>query len=243
MELPQEVRDMIYEACLAFDGAIFVRDKRIRRTMVTSRLRQRQDFDRRISSIASSATAKGRSLFHLSRQIRDEAVPIFYRKNTFEFTSLTEMEKFIHNMGLRYQHNLRSVIVYYEAEYLEFQRPLSLLAQCVGLRDLTLILGDACVEYTNSGNVPSYKYDWAALQKPPAFSTLLRIRGLDTVRLVLSRRAGALVDSTSKRDFELLPAMEAAVQVMKKPRPVPQKRMKPNKVKKRAQKKRKSASK
>ena len=29
MELPREVRDMIYEACLVFDGAIFVRDKRM----------------------------------------------------------------------------------------------------------------------------------------------------------------------------------------------------------------------
>ena len=231
MKLPREIRDMIYEACLTFDGAIFVRDKRVPRSIEPSfrprfsfRPRQREDFDRRMSSIESSATAKGRNLFYVSKQIRDEAVPVFYRRNTFEFTSLTEMEKFIRNMGLRNQHNLRSVIVYYEAEYLKYQRPLILLERCVGLRDLTLVLCDACMVYTSSGNMP------------PAFETLLKIRGLDHVRLVLNRRDGALVHWDSNRSFERLLAMEAAVQVMKQPRPVPQERMKPKKVKRRARK-------
>ena len=74
-----------------------------------------------MSSIESSATAKGQKLFYVSKQIYYEAVSIFYRENTFEFTSLTEMEKFIRNMGLRNQHNLRSAIVYYEAAYMEFR--------------------------------------------------------------------------------------------------------------------------
>ena len=68
----------------------------------TFRARQREEgFDRRMSSIESSATAKGRKLFCVSKQIYYEAVSIFYRKNTFEFSSLTEMEKFIRNMGFK----------------------------------------------------------------------------------------------------------------------------------------------
>ena len=88
----------------------------------------------------------------------------------------------------------------------------------------------------NSGNAPGYKYDWAVLQVPRAFGTLLRIRGLDNVRLVLSPRAECLT-SVSNRSFEWLPAMEAAIQVTRKPRPLPRTRAKSNKVKKRAQKK------
>ena len=234
MELPREVRDMIYEECLALDGAIFVKDMGIRRTgLLPFCLRQREDFDRQMPSIKSSATAEAQNLFYVSKQIRDEAVPIFYRKNTFEFTSLTEMEKFICNMGLKNQHNLRSVIVYYEAEFLEYERPLRLLARCVGLRNLTLVLCDAWIVYRN-------KDDGAELQKLPAFETLLRIRGLDNVRLVLGGSMGDYLVWASDNSFEKLPAMEAAVQVMKQPRLVPQ-MMKRNKVKGREQEKRKSA--
>ena len=248
MELPREVRDMIYEACLAFDGAIFVKDKRKGpRSIQTNRSspfkhRQREgDLDRGMASIESSATAQGRKLFYVSKQIHDEAVSVFYRKNTFEFTSLTEMEKFIRNMGLRNQHSLRSVIVYYQAAYMEYARPLTLLTQCVGLRNLTLVLCDDCMAYTNKYiATDGYTYGWAELKVPRAFGTLLRIRGLDNVRLVSSPRAGYLA-SPSHRGFEMLAAMEDAIQVTKKPGPVP-KTPKRRKAKKRAQKKRKSAS-
>ena len=94
---------------------------------------------------------------------------------------------------------------------MEFARPSQLLTECVGLRDFTWVLCDACMAYMNSGNAPGYKYDWAELQVPRAFGTLLRIRGLDNVRLVLSPRAECLT-SVSNRRFEWLPAMEAAIQ-------------------------------
>ena len=218
MDLPREIRDMIYEACLAFDGAIFVRDQRTEETHGTPFYpRQRQDFDRRMSSIEASTTAPERNLFYVSKQVYEEALPIFYSNNTFELTSLTEMEKFIHHMGLKNRPYLRSVMVYYEAENFEYQRPLSLFARCVGLRDLTLVLCDECMEYTETG---SCRTDSSALKELPAFNTLLRMRGLDNVRLVPSWAAGrwALLNIS----FEKLPAMEAAVQVMKQPRPLPQ---------------------
>lgn len=229
MELPREVRDMIYEACLAFDGAIFIKDKRRGPGSCHRPRESAEDFDRGMASIESSATANGRKLFYVSKQIHDEAVSIFYRKNTFEFASLTEMEYFIRNMGPRNQHNLRSVIVYYWAAYMEFARPSMLLTQCVGLRDLTIVLCDECMEYRNNMNTGGPKYDWAELKVPQAFVTLLRIRGLDNVRLILSPRAGWLA---SNRKVEWLPAWEDAVQVMKQPRPVAQTRTKRNKVKK-----------
>ena len=247
MDLPREIRDLIYEACLAFDGAIFVKDKREEpRTMQTCRSysfehRQREEgFDRGMVSVESSATAQGRKLFYVSKQIHDEAVPVFYRKNTFELTSLTEMETFIRNMGPRNQHNLRSIIVYYEAAYMEYARPSKLLTKCVGLRDLTLVLCDDCMAYTNKHIATGYRFGWAELKVPWAFGTLLRIRGLDTVRLILSPRAGYRA-SPSHRGFEVLAAMEDAIQVTKQPGPVP-KAPKRRKAKKRAQKKRKSAS-
>ena len=242
MELPREVRDMIYQACLAFDGAIFVKDKRRGCIGSTFKPREREeDFDRGMASIESSATAQGRKLFYVSKQIRDEAVSIFYRKNTFEVTSLTEMEKFIRNMGLSNQHNLRSAIVYYEAAYTEYTRPLTLLTQCVGLRDLTLVLCEKCVSYSNKYiAIGGYKYAPAELKVPRAFGTLLRIRGLNNVRLVLSPNAARLT-SPLNRGFEMLQAMEDAIQVTRKPGPVPPP-PKPRKAKKRAQKKRKSAS-
>ena len=242
MELPREVRDMIYEACLAFDGAIFVKDKCRESPCIGSTFKRRQCeyFDRGMAFLESSATAQGRKLFYVSKQIHDEAVSVFYRKNTFEFTSLTEMEKFIRNMGPRNQHNLRSVIVYYEAEYPpEFARTSKLLAECVGLRNLTLVLCDACMVYTDSGRAPGYQFDWAELKVPRAFGILLRIRGLDNVRVVLSPRAGHRV-APSNRSFEWLQAMEDALQVTKKPGPVP-KTPKRRKAKKPARKKRKSA--
>ena len=237
MELPREVRDMIYEACLAFDGAIFFKDQRTQETDEPPFYpREREEFDCRMPLIEASTTAPKRNLLYVSKQIYEEALPIFYRKNTFEFTSLTEMERFIHHMGLKNRPNLRSVMVYYEAENFEYQRPLSLFARCVGLCDLTLVLCDECMEYTRNVNP---QYNIAALKEPPAFKTLLRIRGLANVRLVPSWAAGRWVINQS---FERLPAMEAAIQVMKQPRPLPQPRTKPNKGRKGAQKKRQSAS-
>ena len=242
MELPREVRDMIYEACLVFDGAIFVKDKRRGCIGSTFKPREREVyFDRGMASIESSATAQGRKLFYVSKQIRDEAASIFYRKNTFEFTSLTEMEKFILNMGLSSQHNLRSVIVYYEAANLGYARSLTLLTQCVGLRDLTLVLCDKCVSYSNK-YIPilGYKLPSAELKTPRAFGTLLRIRGLNDVRLVMSQSA-AITTSPSNRGWNTLQALNDAIQVTKKPGPVPAP-PEPRKAKKGAQKKRKSAS-
>ena len=248
MELPREVRDMIYEACLAFDGAIFVKDNSMGpRTMQTDRSRtcnhrqREEDLDRGMASIESSATAQGRKLFYVSKQIHDEAIPVFYRKNTFEFTSLTRIEKFVRNMGSRNQHNLRSVIVFYQDAYRTYPRPPTLLTQCVGLRNLTLVLCDECMEYTNKYIATGgYRYGWAELKVPRAFGTLLRIRGLNSVRLILSPRAGYQA-APYNRGSEILAAMEEALQVTKKPGPVP-KAPKRRKAKRRAQKKRKSAS-
>lgn len=237
MELPREVRDMIYEACLSFDGAIFVRDKGFRSTIEFSfRPREREDFDGRMSSIEPSATAQGRNLFYVSKRIHDEAFPIFYRKNTFEFISLIEMGGFIRNIRLKNRHNLRSVIVYYEGS--EYERPLRLLARCVGLRDLTLVLCDGYQRYL-AYHDGILTFDRAWVQGPRAFKTLLKIRGLDRVKLLLGGSADYNTRSTYFKDVQ---AMEAAIQVMKQPRSVPQERTKRNKVKKRAQKKRKSTS-
>ena len=240
MELPREVRDMIYEACLVFDGAIFVKDKRRGCIGSTFKPREREEyFDRGMASIESSATAQGRKLFYVAQQIRDEAASMFYRKNTFEFTSLTEMEKFILEMGLSSQHILRSVIVYYEAAYMAYTRPLTLLTQCVGLRELTLVLCDKCVSYSNKHiAIGGYRYAPAEL-KVPALGTLLKIRGLNNVRLVMSSNA-ARITSPLDRGYTMLQALEDAIQVTRKPGPVPPP-PKPRKAKKRAQKKRKSA--
>ena len=238
MELPREVRDMIYEACLAFDSAIFVRDGIGKRSRTSYFEPQRvQISDRRMSSIELSATAKARNLFYVSKQIRDEAVAIFYRKNTFEFT-VTEMERFIRRMRVRNRHNLRSVIVYYKDRCaLEYEGPLRALERCVGLRDLTLVLCCGCRLSPYSGGRP----DSTVLQVPQAFEFLLRIRGLDNVRLIMTRFAWSKSPWIADRTFENQSALEAAVQVLKQPRKVPQ-RTNRNVVKKRAQKKKRRNS-
>ncbi len=236
MELPREVRDMIYEACLAVNGAIFVKDKRVGRCIgSTFKPRKREDFDRRMLSIESSATAKSRNLFYVSKQIRDEAVAIFYRKNTFEFTTLNEMKKFILNIRRRERHNLRSVIVYYECHYDDYVPSLRVLSRCVGLRDLTLVLCDPYMRIS-CGHFNHRHCDHYELLELPAFESLLEIRGLNNVRLVPSEKA-----LNSIHDFRKLPAMETAVQVLKQPRPVPPRSMR-NVVAAREQTKRKSAS-
>ena len=219
MDLPREVRDMIYEACLAVNGAIFVREQRPRGLIAyTFKRRQREDFDRRMLSIQSSATAESRDIFYVSKQIRDEAVAIFYRKNRFEFTTLNEMETFILNIRRRERHNLRSVIVYYEGYHDSYAHSLRVLARCVGLRDLTLVLCDACMKINYGNSIYSInghidRYELLELQ---AFETLLEIRGLSNVRLVPSEKV-----LKSPHDVGELPAMETAVQVLKQPRPAP----------------------
>lgn len=231
MELPREVRDMIYEACLTSNGAIFVgygeHDG--------FEPQQPEDFDRQMPSIDFSATAKARNLFYVSKQIRDEAVAIFYRKNTFELM-LIGMERFIRRMRVGDRHNLRSVIVYYEhygVSNPDSKQPLRALERCVGLRDLTLVICCRCLMYASDGDV---------LREPPGFNYLLRIRGLDNVRVVMTERAWGVSPGKQEHIPEGLQAMEAALQVLKQPRRVPQKTNR-KVVKKRAQKKkRKSAS-
>ena len=242
MKLPREVRDMIYEMCLAFDGPIFVRDPKRYRHNSIARLnlepQKPEEYDRDLLPIEFSATAKARNLFYVSKQIRDEAAAIFYSKNTFEFT-LAGMEKFIRRIRVRNRHNLRSVIVYYEYRWdMAYEGPLRALERCVGLRDLTLVLFCPCKLSPYSGG----RADSTMLQAPPAFEHLLRIRGLNKVRLVMTRSAFFPSTLPANRTFENQWAMEAAVQVLKQPRRVPQ-RTNRKVIKKRAQRrKRKSAS-
>ena len=235
MELPREIRDMIYKSCLAFDGPIFVRGPN-HYSMAGNNLEPQkpEEYDRDLLPIEFSATAEARNLFYVSKQIRDESVAIFYRRNTFEFT-MAGMERFIRRMRVRNRHHLRSVIVYYQyRQDMAYERPLRALQRCVGLRDLTLVLFCPCKLYGRA--------DSPMLQAPPAFEFLLRIRGLDNVRLVMTRSAFNQIDLRATRTFEDQSAMDAAVQVLKEPRRIPQRRNR-KVVKKRAQrKKRKSAS-
>ena len=158
-------------------------------------------------SIELSATAKARNLFYVSKQTRDEAIAIFYRKNTFEFT-VTEMERFIRRMRVRNRHNLRSVIIYYEDSVdSEHEGPLRALERCVGLRDLTLVLCCGCRLSPYSGGRP----DSIVLQAPQAFELLLRIRGLDNVRLIMTRFVWSPSPWIADHTFENQSAMEAAV--------------------------------
>ena len=146
MELPREVRDMIYEACLVFDKPIFIKYGicELSRTTNFDPDRGQLDERTRLPSIKFSATATGRKLFYVSKQTRDEAVVIFYGKNTFAFT-VTDMGTFIRRMDVRNWHNLRSVIVYYEDRCAsEYEGPLKALGRCIGLRDLTLVLCCGC---------------------------------------------------------------------------------------------------
>lgn len=235
MELPREIRDMIYESCLAFDGPIFVRDpKNFSRARFNFETQKPEEYDRDLLPIEYSATAKARDLFYVSKQIRDESVGIYYRKNTFEFT-MVGMERFIRRMRVRNRHHLRSVIVYYQyVNDMPYERPLRALERCVGLRDLTLVLFCPCKLYGRA--------DSTVLRAPPAFESLLRIRGLDNVRLVMTRSAFLPSPMFAARIFEDQSAMEAAVQVLKQPRRIPQRRSL-KVVKKRAQRtKRMSAS-
>ena len=214
MELPREVRDMIYEMCLVSDRPIFFKDPR--RHIVPQKP---EEFDRDLLPIEFSATAKARNLFYVSKQIRDETVAIFYRKNTFDF-AMVAMEKFIRKMGVRNRHHLRSVIVYYEGrcDYAH-EGPLEALERCVGLRDLTLVF---CTRDRHTGGrLGGRHYFMPAAQWPPAwppaFGNLLQIRGLDKVRLLIDRPH--IYGSGVPAKFR---DMEAALQVLKQPRRVPQ---------------------
>ena len=235
MELPREIRDMIYKSCLAFDGPIFVRGPN-HYTMSGNNCEPQkpEEYDRDLLPVEFSATAEARNLFYVSKQIRDESVAIFYRKNTFEFT-MAGMERFIRRIRVRNRHHLRSVIVYYQYRLsMAYEKSLKALQRCVGLRDLTLVVFCPCKIYGRA--------DSPMLQAPPAFEFLLRIRGLDNVRLVMTRSAFGLRELRATRTFEDQSAMEAAVQVLKEPRRIPQRRNR-KVVKKRAQRtKRKSAS-
>ena len=169
----------------------------------------------------------------MSKQIRDETVAIFYRENTFEFT-MAGMERFIRRIRVRNRHHLRSVIVYYQYRLeIAYETSLRALQRCVGLRDLTLVLFCPC-------KLPGE--DDSPMVQAPAFEFLLKIRGLDNVRLVMTRYALFESELATTRIFGDQSAMEAAVQVLKEPRRIPRRRNR-KVVKKRVRRtKRKSAS-
>ena len=214
------------EKCLVFDGSIFVKDPR----PIIIQPQKPEQFDRDWVPIDFSATAKARNLFFVSKQVRDETAAIFYHKNTFEF-AIRAMEKFVLNMGVRNQHHLRSIIVYYEGGSwcTGHEGPFSALERCVGLRDLTLLF---CKWSRTTGGIWDYgSRDRFAPEPrwPPVFANVLNIRGLDQVRFLhdLPHLYG-----------EDMPAvfqdMVAELQVLKQPRRVTQ-RTDPEAVKNEAQ--------
>ena len=223
MDLPLELRSMIFRQFLVMPGPVLFRTLAWRRIGPFARpepvriedLRQWTDSDDddegyteyfiepdliRQSSLLN--------IFSASKTVYRETVPLYFGCNEFDFNTLDHMEQFLGKIGAEYRWQIASIAVVYNGK--APAKAVKRLTECVGLRRLTLK-----VNTHSFGRMdPSTPNDARLI----GMNDLLRIRGLD--RLDIVANGGKYTYFTTKLfpTEDLADGLRERLEVLKLPR-------------------------
>lgn len=200
MELPVEVRIMIYQELFSMPGFICPALYFPKKTMLC--IRQPDG-----TFIAKKFDPKSfLGVFLASKTIHGEAGPVLFRNNDFLLDGLNDLETFLAYLRPDYRRNLTSIRLQYWGG--APAQAMKMLSECIGLRRLS-------IDFTERSTV-CMSYARPFLMKLWGLNGLLKIRGLEKLELGVIMRNG----ENSRKYMDQLPEFEAALQVLKKPHPV-----------------------
>lgn len=201
MKLALELRTEIYKAHLKVPGTIaifggeYYNSVEVRRgcELYVQPQAQKKAFD--ISVL---------KLLAVSKTIFYEAVPVFFRYNTFRFDGLARLSTFLNCIGPIARRNVTSVSIGYAGK--APARAMKLLKGCIGLRELTIELS------LNS----------LGLMPHPAHFDLMRMHGLTDLLKIRGIEKLVVIAAPNMLDYftcieENLPGLKQALQVLKQP--------------------------
>ena len=184
MDLPLELRTMIFKQFLVMPGPVLFRQTGWKKLTPFAALDSGEsaaihDWSPSDFMLLEESKKIWQSdllnIFSASKSVYRETVPLYFGCNKFDFQTLDDMDKFISKVGAEYRWQIASIAVSYfgRAPVKAVKR----LNECVGLRELTLHVDCFSFAPFYSGKRPD-----ASL---PGMRDLLRIRGLDKIDLVM----------------------------------------------------------
>ncbi|KAL8924498.1 MAG: hypothetical protein Q9172_002663 [Xanthocarpia lactea] len=199
MELPPEIRTMVYEEVLVASPSISIISQRSAAFMGYTA-------PRRVLYILDDSARTGCQLLRASKALYHEAMPIFYGRNTFDFGDLDALDGFLKKISIQQRRMITSVALRIRGT--TPAKSIRLLQGCVSLRrlEVKVIMG------TLDG------YDLNRLGQPRAagIRSLLEIRGINELDVTLPQFF-YIWDDQQREAFEEL---KKALQVLKLPRSI-----------------------
>ena len=218
MDLPLELRSMIFRQFLVMPGPVLFRCMAYKQMVPFARAEsvgvedlRRWTYEESLGSFVESEIIRQSSLlniFSASKTIYRETVPLYFGCNEFDFKSLDYMEQFLSKVGAECRWQIASITINYKGK--APAKAVKRLTECVGLRRLTLHIN------THSfGRVDPRTPNEVRLI---GMSDLLRIRGLDRIDIV--NHAGKYTYFTTKlfTTEDLVDGLREHLEVLKLPR-------------------------
>lgn len=179
LSLPPEIRNLIYELLLEVDGPVHPSPKPPSSIPRCNKARK--------DPVAIPESAL--NILAVNRQVKDEALGIFYHSNAFEFYYPTQLHAFLLTLGPQRQNFLRDITLHYyntksggiDLASLSFP----LLAQLHGLRRFHLLFTDDLVKRISGrwwwGR--PYRLEKANPNLLPGIKSLFALRGITDINV------------------------------------------------------------
>ncbi|KAL9603343.1 MAG: hypothetical protein Q9219_001205 [cf. Caloplaca sp. 3 TL-2023] len=166
MGLPPEIRQMIYKELLVAPTEIFIRGAWWDETICR--------FEYGIPKALPSVAWR---IFHVSKAIFNEAIPVYLGFNTFAFACLDDLSA-LNKLSVESRRAIRRLIINFSGwPDATPARSISILRSCTALRDLSFRIGQGHVLYN-----PRHPL---SIHFPLGLNDLLKIRGIE--KLSISR--------------------------------------------------------
>ncbi|KAL8791279.1 MAG: hypothetical protein Q9195_005968 [Heterodermia aff. obscurata] len=214
MDLPLEIRSMIFREYLVMPGPVFFGRSGWKRLepFATDDFPERKmpcdDFTGMYPESNKILQSGLVNIFSVSKTIYRETVPLYFGCNQFDFFTLDDLERFLSKIGPEYRWQIASITVNHNGR--APARAVKRLAECVGLRRLTLHIES----YSFGGN-PRSPHEARLL----GMKDLLRMRGLD--KIVISYDVDEmhfLFKSTFLPQQDVIDSLKERLEVLKEAR-------------------------
>ena len=215
MDLPLELRCMIFRELLVMPGPVFIkyvyREGQVGVYARPARVAPGPPKGFWYEELNGSNLIRQSSLlsiFSASKTIYRETVPLYFGCNHFDFVDLDRMEQFLNQVGAEYRWQIASISVRYYGK--APARAVKRLRECVGLRVLRLDI----TSYSFGRGDPNTPHETPLL----AMKDLLRIRGLDSIDLSVIGGDSLYVSDTLVPTHNLAERLEKRLKVLTEPR-------------------------